>query len=129
MAALGACLRCHPWQMQEDFRRILKVAAPFAGVALGWYLFMPNFQLLRLGIYSSQLLIDLRRLQKAADGVKYELTTPQDNKNWNECWSKALGEWADWDSSDPRYGRMTHQEVVLEQCGPHPEGKDVFKRQ
>ena len=40
--------RSHPWQMQEDVRRILKVAAPFAGVALGWYLFLPNFRYMQL---------------------------------------------------------------------------------
>ena len=32
--------------MQEDVRRILKSAAPFAGVALGWYLVLPNLRYL-----------------------------------------------------------------------------------
>ena len=58
--------------MQEDVRRILKTAAPFAGVALGWYLFLPNFRVLTLtGQYRSQVLINLQQLQAIAGGLQY----------------------------------------------------------
>ena len=112
--------------MQEDVRRILKVAAPFAGVALGWYLFMPNFRYMEMsgGDYKSQFLINLRQLQTISQRVHYRLTTPKAERDrreaWWECKNAALEEWGGWTSSDPRYGVIGWRELVTEKCGPSP---------
>ena len=107
--------------MQEDVRRILKVAAPFAGVALGWYLFLPNFRVLALtGQYRSQLLINIQQLTEAGSNLRYELTTPEAEKEWIKCWRESLNEWGSWTSADPEYGTVTHRELTEAKCGPDP---------
>lgn len=68
--------------MQEDVRRILKVAAPFAGVALGWYLFLPNFRVLALtGQYRSQLLINIQQLTEAGSNLRLLLRPKKSGSN------------------------------------------------
>ena len=112
--------------MQEDVRRILKVAAPFAGVALGWYLFLPNFRYMQLsgGEYKSQFLLDLRKAEVLVRSFHYRLTTPKAERDrinaWFDCQDAAQEEWADWTSADPRYGVVGWREVVAENCGPSP---------
>lgn len=45
-------------------KTIAMVALPFAGVAIGWYLFMPNMEWLRVREeYRSQAVLDLIRAQ------------------------------------------------------------------
>jgi|TARA_B100000073_G_C23333786_1_gene411895 hypothetical protein len=56
--------------MRGNIRQILKVATPFAVMALSLYTFMPNFKMLGLGTYHSQALIHLERLLNAADHLK-----------------------------------------------------------
>ena len=107
--------------MKDEIRRILKVAAPFAGVAVGWYVFMPNFRVLALTRqYRSQLLINIQQLTKAGSLLRYELTTPKAEKEWIKCWDEALEEWASWTSADPEYGTVTHKELTEANCGPDP---------
>ena len=71
--------------MRGNIRQILKVATPFAVMALSLYTFMPNFKMLGLGTYHSQALIHLERLLNAADHLKEDLYTPQSTKDWNLC--------------------------------------------
>ena len=110
--------------MQEDVRRILKVAAPFAGVALGWYLLMPNFRFMRMsqGEYMSQFLINLRQLQTISRRVHYRLTTPKEVRDWDKCWLNA-----GWTASELQKegkwewtGEGSLDQFRLEQCGSDP---------
>ena len=107
--------------MKDEIRRILKVAAPFAGVDLGWYLFLPNFRVLAItGQYRSQLLINIQQLTNAGSLLRYELTTPKAEKEWVNCMDEALEEWASWTSADTEYGRVTLKELTEANCGPDP---------
>ena len=108
--------------MQEDVRRILKVAAPFAGVALGWYLFMPNFRFMRMsqGEYMSQFLINLRQLQTISRRVHYRLTTPKEVRDWNECRLDAGWNLIDLQQEGKLTWETTLDQYKLEQCGPDP---------
>ena len=106
--------------MKEDVRRILKVAAPFAGVALGWYLFMPNFEVLLFGggKYRSQVVLDAQRLSRW-----YEDTfNPRKEKLWLTCYGKVTTEWLSIPSTDPRWGKVSVKEMVEKKCGPEPAG-------
>ena len=112
--------------MQEDVRRILKVAAPFAGVALGWYLFLPNFKYMQLsgGEYKSQFLLDLQKAEILVKSIHYRLTTAEEVREraatWYKCEISALQEWNSWTSADPRYGVIGSYEHVAATCGPDP---------
>ena len=112
--------------MQEDVRRILKVAAPFAGVALGWYVFLPNFKYMELsgGEYKSQFLLDLTKAEILVRSFHYRLTTAETEREraaaWYECELAAVNEWLDWTSADPRYGVIDSDEHVAATCGPSP---------
>jgi len=67
-------------------KTIAKIALPFAGVTLGWYLFMPNFEWLRIQEqYRSQAVIDLMRAQDLFSKLKYQIFTPKAIKQWNAC--------------------------------------------
>ena len=113
--------------MQEDVRRILKVAAPFAGVALGWYLFMPNIRtLISTGTYRSQLLINLQQLRKAGSDVKYELTSSKEQKAYDECFGKTFRNWIEggYEERKPYRDKFGDDKAMdaymLEKCGPAP---------
>ena len=112
--------------MQEDIRRILKVAAPFAGVALGWYLFLPSFKYMQLsgGEYKSQFMLDLQKAEILVKSIHYRLTTAEEVRErvaaWYKCEITAVQEWLDWTSADPRYGVIDSDEHVAATCGPSP---------
>ena len=106
--------------MQEDVRRILKVAAPFAGVALGWYLFLPNFRYMQLsgGDYKSQFLINLEQLRTISSRVQYSLTTPQVVKDWKSCrWEAGK---AIWDLPIEKRVQLSFEQWLIDKCGPAP---------
>ena len=108
--------------MQEDVRRILKVAAPFAGVALGWYLFMPNFRYMEMsgGDYKSQFLINLRQVQGIAQGLHYRLTTPKEVREWEQCRLDAGWTFIEIPINERWERRLLPDQFVAEQCGPDP---------
>ena len=108
--------------MQEDVRRILKVAAPFAGVALGWYLFLPNFRYMAMsgGEYRSQFLINLRQLQGVAEGLHYRLTTPKEVREYELCRAGALLAFLDIPIKERWERELRTEPFVAEQCGPDP---------
>lgn len=75
-----------PEGQQQIHKAIAKIALPFAGITLGWYLFMPNFEWLRVQEqYRSQVVIDLMRIKDLFSELKYELFTPKAIKEWNAC--------------------------------------------
>ena len=108
--------------MQEDVRRILKTAAPFAGVALGWYFFMPNFRYLGAsGEYKSQFLLNLQQVEQMIDGFHYRLTTPKEVRDYSWCRFEAMSDLVDITFATPP---EEHQKLpdsdqfILDRCGP-----------
>lgn len=110
--------------MQEDVRRILKVAAPFAGVALGWYLFMPNFRYLEaVGEYKSQFLINLQQVEEIIKAARYRFTTPKEVRDHVACRFEAMSDLVDISLATPlgEYEKVPDQEQFLfDRCGPDP---------
>lgn len=109
--------------MKDDIRRVLTAAAPFAGVALGWYLFMPSFEPLTYGIYRSQAYLDLVRLSKVAEELKYKLTTPKEIRDYTECRLAAGWDLLDRKVKDASLASVTLEEYGLQKCGPDPRNE------
>ena len=110
--------------MQEDVRRILKVAAPFAGVALGWYLFLPNLRYLEaVGEYKSQFLINLHQVKSKIDGFHYRLTTPKEVRDYIPCSFEAMSDLVDISFATPleEYEKVPDSDqFIFDRCGPDP---------
>ena len=65
---------------------------PFAGIAVAWYCFMPNIELLtRTGIYRSQLVIHTSGVVQDLGAFWRSVTQPKKTK-WNKCRYKYLTE-------------------------------------
>ena len=111
-------------------KAIAMVVLPFAGVAIGWYLFMPNMEWLRVREeYRSQAVLDLIHAQNIINKWRYHLFTPKETKNWTSCilkegWkyleaslykdNKGEGASAKWTES------ITIDQYKLKKCGPKP---------
>ena len=108
--------------MQEDVRRILKVAASFAGVALGWYLFLPNFRYMQMsgGDYASQFLLNLRQLQRFGEGIHYRLTTPKEVRDRKKCRLEAGWAFLDIPPEKRWEQKLEYDQFLLDRCGPAP---------
>ena len=89
--------------MKKDLRRIFKVAAPFAGVALGWYLFMPNFTYMEVsgGKYKSQFLIHLMQAETVITGALEYFMSPKEVRDHKNCRIKALSDHVDLSLATP----------------------------
>ena len=110
--------------MQEEGRRILKVAAPFAGVALGWYVFMPNFTYLTTaGIYQSQFLTHLLQVQEIINAAYYRFTTPKELLDHSDCRFDALLDHGEIMSATPleEFEKVPDlDQFIFDRCGPDP---------
>tara|TARA_Y100001978_G_scaffold87476_1_gene78303 strand:+ start:233 stop:595 length:363 start_codon:yes stop_codon:yes gene_type:complete len=112
-----------------------KFLAPFysfAGFALAWYCFMPNFRYLtRGGVYRSQLVINIGQLINTAKGLHYSITQPK-TKKWQMCAiNEALG-YIDYIYPDREEARkegrpstkvsdITLEEYQIMKCGQPPK--------
>ena len=106
---------------------------PFAGVAVAWYCFMPNFRYLsNNGVYRSQLVINVGQIIRIGEGLHYSITQPK-TKEWKECainegWGYTDYLWPDFDESmkegrpaTKRIDPMTYEEYQIMKCGEKPQ--------
>jgi len=117
----------------QILKTIAKIALPFAGVTLGWYLFMPNFEWLRIQEqYRSQAVIDLIRAKNLFSELKYQIFTPKAIKQWNACvlksgWDyiEALGHKNESGEyvSEKWTETITLEQYKINKCGTKPSDK------
>jgi len=76
-------------------KKFLAPFYPFAGFAVAWYCFMPNFILLFSGIvYRSQLAINIKQLINSGKALHYRITQPKTRK-YKICEFNAMVELSD----------------------------------